>query len=66
MDGKRVEDVAAVLRYRSSGFKFCSMKITLDVRDYAATLNDPVTVGLPLSGVAEYGMPVSIRLCQRL
>ena len=23
------------------GLKFCSMKITQDVRDYAATLNDP-------------------------
>ena len=27
------------------GPKFCSMKITQDVRDYAATLNDPTGVG---------------------
>jgi phosphomethylpyrimidine synthase len=27
------------------GPKFCSMKITQDVRDYAATLNDPVGMG---------------------
>jgi phosphomethylpyrimidine synthase len=27
------------------GPKFCSMKITQDVRDYAATLNDPASVG---------------------
>jgi phosphomethylpyrimidine synthase len=27
------------------GPKFCSMKITQDVRDYAATLNDPNGVG---------------------
>jgi phosphomethylpyrimidine synthase len=27
------------------GPKFCSMKITQDVRDYAATLNDPAGVG---------------------
>jgi phosphomethylpyrimidine synthase len=28
------------------GPKFCSMKITQDVRDYAATLNDPAGVGV--------------------
>ena len=28
------------------GPKFCSMKITQDVRDYAATLNDPAAVGM--------------------
>src|SRR5512138_2722274 len=28
------------------GPKFCSMKITQDVRDYAATLNDPLSVGM--------------------
>ena len=28
------------------GPKFCSMKITQDVRDYAATLNDPARVGM--------------------
>src|SRR6201998_1627558 len=38
------------------GPKFCSMKITQDVRDYAATLNDPATVGMTISGVAEDGM----------
>ncbi|WP_298256217.1 phosphomethylpyrimidine synthase ThiC [Bradyrhizobium sp.] len=29
------------------GPKFCSMKITQDVRDYAATLNDPAGIGQP-------------------
>jgi phosphomethylpyrimidine synthase len=46
------------------GPKFCSMKITQDVRDYAATLNDPAGVGASASaeadaaeaGVAEAGM----------
>ncbi len=45
------------------GPKFCSMKITQDVRDYAATLNDPDkravaggTVGMSMSGVIEDGM----------
>ena len=38
------------------GPKFCSMKITQDVRDYAATLNDPNGVGLNISGVIEDGM----------
>src|ERR1700746_2526657 len=45
------------------GPKFCSMKITQDVRDYAATLNDPDeravaggSVGLSMSGVIEDGM----------
>jgi phosphomethylpyrimidine synthase len=32
------------------GPKFCSMKITQDVRDYAAGLNDPGTL------TAEHGM----------
>ncbi|MDU6243924.1 MAG: phosphomethylpyrimidine synthase, partial [Bradyrhizobium sp.] len=36
--------------------KFCSMKITQDVRDYAATLNDPTTVGMTISGTIEDGM----------
>ncbi|HWW47867.1 MAG TPA: phosphomethylpyrimidine synthase ThiC [Xanthobacteraceae bacterium] len=38
------------------GPKFCSMKITQDVRDYAATLNDPSAVGMSVSGVIEDGM----------
>src|SRR4030088_929620 len=53
------------------GPKFCSMKITQDVRDYAATLNDPhqglgaeggqlptslIGVGMSVSGVIEDGM----------
>ena len=39
------------------GPKFCSMKITQDVRDYAATLNDPEPVGLNRSsGTIEDGM----------
>jgi phosphomethylpyrimidine synthase len=38
------------------GPKFCSMKITQDVRDYAATLNDPASVGMSMSGVIEDGM----------
>src|SRR5271166_5812720 len=38
------------------GPKFCSMKITQDVRDYAATLNDPAAVGMSMSGVIEDGM----------
>jgi phosphomethylpyrimidine synthase len=32
------------------------MKITQDVRDYAATLNDPASVGMSMSGVIEDGM----------
>ena len=32
------------------------MKITQDVRDYAATLNDPANVGMSVSGVIEDGM----------
>jgi phosphomethylpyrimidine synthase len=32
------------------------MKITQDVRDYAATLNDPAAVGMSIQGVAEDGM----------
>ena len=39
------------------GPKFCSMKITQDVRDYAATLNDPTAVGMSVSGVIEDGLP---------
>jgi len=38
------------------GPKFCSMKITQDVRDYAATLNDPNSVGMTMSGTIEDGM----------
>src|ERR1700747_2569275 len=38
------------------GPKFCSMKITQDVRDYAATLNDPAAVGMSMSGTIEDGM----------
>jgi phosphomethylpyrimidine synthase len=37
------------------GPKFCSMKITQDVRDYAATLNDPSGAGAG-ADVAEAGM----------
>jgi hypothetical protein len=33
-----------------SGPKFCSMKITEDVRDYAATLNDPAQKGFVAEG----------------
>jgi phosphomethylpyrimidine synthase len=35
------------------GPKFCSMKITKDVRDYAATLNDPAGVGAAEAGMAQ-------------
>ena len=39
------------------GPKFCSMKITQDVRDYAATLNDPAGAGASAAtGSAEAGM----------
>ncbi len=38
------------------GPKFCSMKITQDVRDYAATLNDPAAVGMSMQGTIEDGM----------
>ncbi len=38
------------------GPKFCSMKITQDVRDYAATLNDPNGIGVSQKGVIEDGM----------
>jgi phosphomethylpyrimidine synthase len=38
------------------GPKFCSMKITQDVRDYAATLNDPTMQGLPSEALAKEGM----------
>ncbi len=37
------------------GPKFCSMKITQDVRDYAATLNDKEQ-GLPSEALAKEGM----------
>jgi phosphomethylpyrimidine synthase len=42
--------------------KFCSMKMTQDVRDYAATLNDPVGASASANGgngaelTAEEGM----------
>jgi phosphomethylpyrimidine synthase len=32
------------------------MKITQDVRDHAATLNDPAAVGMSMSGTIEDGM----------
>jgi phosphomethylpyrimidine synthase len=32
------------------------MKITQDVRDYAATLNDPNSVGMSIQGTIEDGM----------
>jgi phosphomethylpyrimidine synthase len=32
------------------------MKITQDVRDYAATLNDPASVGMAVSGKLEDGL----------
>jgi phosphomethylpyrimidine synthase len=35
------------------GPKFCSMKITQDVRDYAATLNDPAGIGAAEAGMAQ-------------
>jgi phosphomethylpyrimidine synthase len=35
------------------GPKFCSMKITQDVRDYAATLNEPAQLGVAEAGMAE-------------
>jgi phosphomethylpyrimidine synthase len=35
------------------GPKFCSMKITQDVRDYAATLNDPAGAGASASNEAD-------------
>jgi phosphomethylpyrimidine synthase len=38
------------------GPKFCAMKITQDVRDYAARLNDPNSVGMSTSGMIEDGM----------
>jgi phosphomethylpyrimidine synthase len=34
------------------GPKFCSMKITQDVRDYARKLNDPASVGAGSEGVS--------------
>ena len=36
------------------------MKITQDVRDYAATLNDPASVGMSMSGVLEDGLPADL------
>ena len=51
------KDVHKVAHFCSMcGPKFCSMKITQDVRDYAATLNDPAAVGMAMSGVIEDGM----------
>ena len=38
------------------GPKFCSMKITQDVRDYAKGLNDPNLAGLPAEALAKAGM----------
>ncbi|TAK49055.1 MAG: phosphomethylpyrimidine synthase ThiC [Xanthobacteraceae bacterium] len=38
------------------GPKFCSMKITQDVRDYAAKLNDPNSVGMAEQGAIADGM----------
>ncbi|MEA2878189.1 MAG: phosphomethylpyrimidine synthase [Hyphomicrobiales bacterium] len=38
------------------GPKFCSMKITQDVRDYAKGLNDPNAMGLTQSGVLADGL----------
>jgi phosphomethylpyrimidine synthase len=35
------------------GPKFCSMKITQDVRDYAATLNEPAQVSVAEAGMAQ-------------
>jgi phosphomethylpyrimidine synthase len=35
------------------GPKFCSMKITRDVRDYARKLNDPAAVGASAEGVSQ-------------
>jgi phosphomethylpyrimidine synthase len=43
------------------GPKFCSMKITQDVRDYAATLNDPDSVGLSIAGSLEDGLPAEAK-----
>ena len=36
------------------------MKITQDVRDYAATLNDPASVGMSVIGTIEDGMAAMI------
>ena len=47
------------------GPKFCSMKITQDVRDYAATLNDPTSVGMSVSGTIEDGMAADERRSSR-
>jgi phosphomethylpyrimidine synthase len=41
------------------GPKFCSMKITQDVRDYAATLGDNEKAALSLGGSAAMGMSMS-------
>jgi phosphomethylpyrimidine synthase len=42
------------------------MKITQDVRDYAATLNDPAAVGMSTAGTIEDGMKqVSAKLVAR-
>jgi len=42
------------------GPKFCSMKITQDVRDYAKGLNDPNAMGLTQSGVLADGLPADL------
>jgi phosphomethylpyrimidine synthase len=36
------------------------MKITQDVRDYAATLNDPAAVGMSMTGTIEDGLPADL------
>ncbi len=41
------------------GPKFCSMKITQDVRDYAAALNDPAGIGAAANGGAPSGEALS-------
>ena len=41
------------------------MKITQDVRDYAATLNDPASVGMSVSGTIEDGMAAMARSSRR-
>jgi phosphomethylpyrimidine synthase len=35
--------MAPAYRCTHAGYGYCSMKITQDVRDYAATLNDPAS-----------------------
>src|SRR5260370_12339101 len=36
------------------GPKFCSMKITQDVRDYAPPLNEPASVGIHIAGTLQH------------